>query len=330
MKLSDCNVLVTGAAGFIGSHLVEALVERGARVRAMTHYRSDPTLHNLEFVPREVRDQIEIVRGSIDDEAFVRRAVAGCDVVFHLAALIGIPYSYVAPVSYLNVNLKGTLNILEACRDADTHRLVHTSTSECYGTARYTPIDEAHPLQGQSPYSASKIGADKLVESYSRSFALPVVTVRPFNTFGPRQSTRAITSTIAVQLLSGADRLRLGSLDPVRDLTYVTDTVGGFMQAAEADGVMGEEINLGSGKGVTIRELANRLMTITGRQVPIESDPKRIRPPESEVWELICDNSKARNLLGWQPSISLDEGLGHVVEFLRDNIDMSNSCEYGV
>lgn len=330
MELRGRKVLVTGASGFLGSHLVEALVAEGATVRAMTHYRSDPVLHNLGYLSAEVLGEIEIVRGAIEDDPFVRHAVSGCDVVFHLAALIGIPYSYVAPVSYVNTNVKGTLNVLQACREAGTHRIIHTSTSECYGTARYTPIDEKHPLQGQSPYSATKIAADKMAESYYRSFSLPVVTVRPFNTFGPRQSARAVISTIIAQLLSDAAALRLGSLEPVRDMTFVTDTIAGFIAAAKCDAALGEEINLGTGFGVSIEDLAHRLMKLTGREIRIAADADRTRPEKSEVWQLISNNLKARELMNWRPEISLDEGLARTIDFFRAHKPRFDPAEYWV
>ncbi|MFH1744536.1 MAG: SDR family NAD(P)-dependent oxidoreductase [bacterium] len=321
IRLKDKRVLVTGAAGFIPSHLCEALVAEGARVRAFVHYDSRPSLGNLEYLPQEVAESLEVVSGDVQDPFFVRRAVEGCEVVFHLAALIGIPYSYAAPEAYVRTNTNGTLNVLQACRDAQTPRLVHTSTSETYGTARYVPIDESHPLQAQSPYSASKIAADKLAESYFLSFDLPVVTVRPFNTYGPRQSARAVIPTIAGQLLAGDDELRLGSLEPVRDLTYVTDTVRGFVLAATTEGVEGRVLNLGTGRGVTVNELATALMRIVGREIPIKTDPERVRPEGSEVLRLISSAESARKDLGWEPEIALEEGLNRVVEFLRRHPD---------
>lgn len=319
MTLANKTVLVTGATGFIGSHLVQRLIAEGARVRAFAHYRSDPTLHNLEYLTPEERNDVDVIRGAIEDETFVRTAVDGCDVVFHLAALIGIPYSYAAPTSYVNVNIRGTLNILESARQLGVRRVVHTSTSECYGTALHSPMDEQHPLQAQSPYAATKIAADKLAESYYRSFDLPVITVRPFNTFGPRQSERAITPTIVAQLLSGAAELRLGSVEPVRDLTFVGDTVDGFVRAAEASGGEGEVVNLGTGTGVTIGELAERIMTILDYRVPVREDAARLRPEKSEVRHLLSDNSKARDLLGWRPATSLDDGLHRTIQFMREN-----------
>jgi NAD dependent epimerase/dehydratase len=328
--LKSKQVLVTGATGFIGSHLVQRLVAEGARVRALSHYRGHPGLHNLEYLSREERAAIEVIRGDVQDPFQMRSCVAGCDVVFHLAALIAIPYSYQAPASYVRTNVLGTLNVLEACRSERTPRLVHTSTSETYGSAIYTPIDEQHPLQGQSPYSATKIGADKLAESYYRSFDLGVVTVRPFNTFGPRQSARAVIPTIITQLLAGRSPLRLGSLTPVRDLNFVTDTVDGFVRAACANNVAGETINVGHGAGITIGDLAKRIIKLLGKEVPIESDEQRVRPEKSEVMALICANAKAKQLLGWTPRVHLDEGLQRVIEFVKDNMAQFKLDEYGV
>ena len=330
MSLEGKKVLVTGATGFIGSHLVERLVQRGAHVRAMSHYRSDPSLHNLALTPGQVRESVEVIRGNVEDPFFVRTAVAGCDVVFHLAALIAIPYSYVAPASYVATNVTGTLNVLEACRSEGTPRLVHTSTSETYGSAQYTPIDEKHPLVGQSPYSASKIGADMLAESYYRSMELPVVTIRPFNTFGPRQSARAVIPTIISQLAAGVDELKLGSLSPVRDFTYAADTADGFIAGALADGVEGGLYNLGVGKGITIGDLARTIMELMEVDVPLTEDAQRVRPGKSEVLALISDNSKAKAELGWEPKVSLREGLSRTIEFVRSHPELFRPKEYSV
>jgi len=328
LNVAGKTVLVTGAAGFIPSHLCEALVAEGACVRAFVHYDSRPSLGNLEYLPQDVADALEIVSGDVQDPFFVRRVVEGCDIVFHLAALIGVPYSYVAPEAYIRTNINGTLNLLQACREAQTPRLVHTSTSETYGTARYVPIDEAHPLQAQSPYAASKIAADKLAESYYYTFGLPVVIVRPFNTYGPRQSARAVIPTIAGQLLAGTETLHLGSVEPVRDLTYVTDIVHGFILAAVTEGIEGQVFNLGTGRGVTIEELAEALKRIVGREVPIETDPERVRPLESEVMRLISCSQAARQRLGWEPKIPLEEGLARVVDFLRRHPDHLRPGKY--
>jgi dTDP-glucose 4,6-dehydratase len=296
----------------------------------MTHYRADASLHNLEHLPSEVLSSLEVVKGDIADPHFVRRAVKECDIVFHLAALVAIPYSYVAPTSYIATNVQGTLNVLEACRDERTPRVVHTSTSECYGSAQYTPIDESHPLQGQSPYSASKIAADKVAESYYCSFDLPVVTVRPFNTYGPRQSARAVIPTIIEQLLAGTKTLELGSLDPIRDLTFVTDTVGGFLAAAGYSGVEGKLFNLGTGRAISVGDLARAIMRVIGVDVPVVTKRERVRPDKSEVVELLSDNTKARTELGWSPAMSLEEGLSATVEFFRRYPSGSRPSSYTV
>lgn len=320
MTYKNKKVLVTGAGGFIGSHLVEALIAEGAKVSALLHYNGRNDWGNLESVNMATASECEVILGDITDGTQMRRLAAGKEIIFHLAALIGIPYSYVAPMSYVRTNVEGTVNILEAAREEGVGRVVHTSTSETYGTALYAPIDEVHPLQGQSPYSASKIAADKMAESYYRSFGLPVVTVRPFNTFGPRQSARAVIPTIATQLLAGVDQVRLGSTEPVRDMTFVCDTVAGFMAAGLAgEDCFGEVINLGTGRGETVGKIAEILMEITGRRVEIVSEDRRMRPAKSEVFKLIADNSKAKRLLGWQPCHSLESGLNKVVEYLREN-----------
>jgi len=308
VSLSGRRVLVTGAAGFIGSHLTEALVRAGARVTALTHYSSREDDANLDALGADLRAEVEIVRGDILDAHAVRRVSRGREIIFHLAAQIAIPYSYQSPQIFLDTNAGGTLNVMEAALANDVGRVLHTSTSEVYGTAQYTPIDERHPLQGQSPYAASKIAADKIAESFHCSFGAPVVTVRPFNTFGPRQSSRAIVPTIMGQLASRAPRLRLGLLDPIRDLNFVSDTIGGYLHLAQADGVIGQEFNVGSGVGVSIGELARRIMTIAGREVPIDCETPRLRPEKSEVMELRCDSSRIR-ATGWSPQVSLDEGL---------------------
>jgi dTDP-glucose 4,6-dehydratase len=310
------RLLVTGAAGFIGSHLCELLVREGFQVRAFVHYNSQGRWPNLEQVSPEARRQIEIVPGDIADAGSVSRAVAGCEWVFHLAALIGIPYSYLAPASYVQTNVIGTLNVLDACRAHNVERLLHTSTSETYGSAQYVPIDEKHPMVGQSPYSATKIGADKLAESYWLSFGTPVTIVRPFNTYGPRQSQRAIIPTIISQALKGAV-LKLGNLDPVRDLTFVTDTARGFLAAAHSPRVKGETINLGVGNGVSIRELVDRIGKLVGRTLEVRQENERMRREGSEVVRLISNNSKARGLMEWEPQVDLDAGLAATLEHIR-------------
>jgi len=322
MDLKNREVLVTGAGGFIGSHLVERLVGEGCRVRALVHYNSRGDWGNLKFLPETAMRNVEVISGDVGDPFSTRKAVEGCEVVFHLAALIGIPYSYVAPQSYVQTNVIGTLNVLQASLEYRVKRVVHTSTSETYGTALYTPIDEEHPLQGQSPYSASKIGADKIAESYHRSFGLPVVTIRPFNTYGPRQSARAVIPTIISQILSGKKRIVLGSLTPVRDFSFVKDTVTGFVRLAESPRGVGELFNIGSGKGVTVGEIAGRIAEIIGEPVGIDCDPSRVRPENSEVMTLLCSNAKARDQVGWEPEYSLEEGLKETIDFIRRNLDL--------
>lgn len=324
----DRCVLVTGAGGFIGSHLVETLVRQGARVRAMLHYSSRADAGSLEFLPSAVKGQVEIVRGDLRDFFFVLQACKGCSTVFHLGALIGIPYSYQAPGEYVSTNVVGTLNVLEAARIHGQIRVVHTSTSEVYGTAQYKPIDERHPQVGQSPYSASKIGADKLAESYCHSFGLPVVTVRPFNTYGPRQSARAIIPTILSQLLAGCERLRLGSLNPVRDLTFVTDTAAGMMALGACDEAVGKTVNLGTGRAVSVGELARKCMAVVGRETPIEVDENRVRPQPSEVYCLLSDNRFAKSLCGWEPKIDIDQGLAQTAEFVARSPGLYRAKEY--
>jgi NAD dependent epimerase/dehydratase len=311
-------VLVTGGGGFIGSHVVERLAELGARVRTLVHYNALDSWGWLDQPP--VRHDIEVVSGDICDRDSVRQAMRGIETVFHLAALIAIPYSYHAPASYLRTNVEGTLNVLQVAREHSVERVVHTSTSEVYGTARYVPIDEAHPLQGQSPYSASKIGADKMAEAFYLSFRVPVVTVRPFNTYGPRQSARAVIPTIIIQCLAGGS-IKLGNLTPTRDLNYVSDTVEGFLLAASASDVVGQTINLGSGREVSIGDLVRLISRMTGRSVAIEMDQERVRPEGSEVERLLADNTRARTLLGWQPRVSLEEGLQLTIAWLRQHME---------
>ena len=326
----NLRVFVTGAGGFIGSHLVEALADAGAHVRALVRYTSRGSWGHLEQLAPELRTSLEVVLGDVRDARFMRRQIDGCHVVFHLAALIGIPYSYEASESYIDTNVRGTLNILEAAREAGVQRVVITSTSEVYGTARHTPIDESHPLQAQSPYSASKIAADKLAESYHLSFGLPVVTVRPFNTYGPRQSARAVIPTILSQLLAGKDRLHLGSLDPVRDLVYVGDTVRGFLRAGTVQQAVGQVINLGTGQGISIGDLARLIMKVVGREVPVVEDAERVRPEASEVRLLIASAEVARRVLGWKPEVSLTEGLRRVTEYISGNISAYPVGSYAV
>lgn len=318
MNWKGRKVLVTGAGGFIGSHLAERLVESGASVRAMVHYNA---LGNWGWLDEStLRNDMEIVAGDIRDRDSVRQAMAGTEMVFHLAALIAIPYSYEVPESYVRTNVLGTMNVLQAARDVDVERVVHTSTSEVYGTASYVPIDEKHPLRGQSPYSASKIGADKMVEAFHLSFGVPVVTVRPFNTFGPRQSARAVVPTIIIQCLTG-QAVRLGNLHPSRDLNYVSNTVDGFIRAAESKKAVGLTINIGSGREITIRELVNVIAKMVGKPSVIAKDRQRVRPKNSEVDRLVADNSVARKVLGWKPAVSLEEGLAQTAEWMQSHLE---------
>lgn len=326
---SGKRVLVTGAGGFIGSHLTESLARAGATVRAFVRYNSRGDAGLLRQLPAEVLDEVEIVAGDLRDGAAVERAVADCDVVFHLGAIISIPYSYLHPLETAETNFMGTLAVLLACRAHGVARLVHTSTSEVYGTAQFTPMDESHPLQGQSPYSASKIGADKLVESFYRSYDLPAVTVRPFNTYGPRQSARAVIPTIITQALT-ADCIRLGSLTTRRDFTYVGDTVAGFLRAALAPDVTGAEINLGTGDDIAIGELAERVIALVGRPVEIVTEAERLRPEKSEVLRLLSGNDRAQRLLGWRPVWPLDDGLRQTVAWIGDHLDFYRVGRYEV
>jgi len=328
MSNNNNTVLVTGAGGFIGSHLVEGLVEAGHQVRAMVHYNFQNSWGWLDTFPKELMTNVEVVSGDIRDPFFVRKAVSGCETVYHLAALIAIPYSYIAPATYVETNIQGTLNVLQACRDEDISRLVHTSTSEVYGTAQYVPIDEKHPIVGQSPYSASKIGADKLAESYFLSFGTPVATIRPFNTFGPRQSARAVIPTLITQALSGAQVISLGSMSPVRDFNYVKDTVRGFMAIAASDKTVGRVTNIGRGHGISISELAELILKLCDSSATIEVDLNRIRPETSEVFELVCDNSEARRILGWEPHYTVNDGLEATVTWLRENLYRYKSDRY--
>jgi len=323
------KVLVTGAGGFIGSHLTERLVKEGAKVKAFLHYNSRNDWGLLELLPKDILDEIEIFTGDIQDPFAVGKAVSGCSIVFHLASLIAIPYSYIAPQSFVTTNVLGAVNVMEAALKEGVERVVHTSTSEVYGTAQYVPIDEKHPLQGQSPYSASKIGADKIAQSYYRSFNLPVATIRPFNTYGPRQSARAVIPTIITQVLKG-DKLKLGDLTPTRDLNFVYDTVEGFLKMACVPEAIGEVINIGSGKEISIGDLAKKIMSLIGKEVPIVTEEIRKRPKKSEVQRLLADNSKAKKLLNWQPKYTIDEGLKITIDWISKNLNKYKVDIYNV
>ncbi len=329
MNWNGKKVLVTGAGGFIASHLIERLASEGAAVRGFARYNSRNDLGMLKRLAPEVLSQVEIMQGDLRDTEAVRNAVRGADTVFHLGALIAIPYSYVNPREVFDVNINGTLNVLMAARDFGTRRVIHTSTSEVYGTAQYVPIDEKHPLQGQSPYSASKSGADRIAESFYRSFETPVVTLRPFNTFGPGQSMRAVIPTIIVQALT-RDEVKLGSLEPSRDFTFVKDTADGFMKVAEAEGVLGEEINLGNDNTIRIGDLAEKIFKIIGKTPKIVADPQRVRPGKSEVMKLWASNEKAKRMIGWEPRVSLDEGLKLTIEWISAHLDLYRPDQYTV
>ncbi len=321
------RVLVTGAGGFIGSHLTERLVELGATTRAFVHYNSLGTWGWLDRSP--VKNEVEVIAADICDRDSVSKSVREMDVVFHLAALIAIPYSYHAPASYVKTNIEGMLNILQAVRDAGVKRLVHTSTSEVYGTARYVPINESHPLQGQSPYSASKIGADKLAEAFHYSFGAPVVIVRPFNTFGPRQSARAVIPTIITQCLTG-NKVYLGDLHPTRDLNYVANTVEGFLLAAASSQAVGQTINLGSGREISIGDLAQLIARLMNCSITIETATERIRPAASEVERLVADSKLAYGLLRWKPLIDLEEGLQRTIDWISTHMDIYRPEQYAI
>jgi NAD dependent epimerase/dehydratase len=330
MRYEGKRVLVTGAGGFIGSHLVETLAVAGAKVTAFVHYNSRNDHGNLSYVDAEIRNSTDIVFGDIRDPFMVKKVVQSQEIVFHLAALIGIPYSYHAPQSYVETNTLGTLNVLQGALETGVARVVHTSTSEVYGTAQYVPIDEKHPLQPQSPYAASKVGADSLAWSYFLSFGLPVSTIRPFNTFGPRQSARAVIPTILSQLTRRVETIRVGSLEPIRDFTYVKDLTQAFLAVAESDGAVGSVINVGSGTGVTIAELLDRCCAVSGYRPEIVVDEQRLRPESSEVMRLVCDNSRAATVVGWQPTRTLDEGLASTLQFVEEHPHALHSTGYTI
>jgi NAD dependent epimerase/dehydratase len=324
------KVLVTGADGFIGSHLTERLAKAGAQVRAYAYYNSFAHWGWLNDLDADLRRSVEIFPGDIRDSRRTSEAVEGNEIVFHLASLIAIPYSYHAPESYVQTNVQGGLNVLNACRFHRVSKLIHTSTSEVYGSAQYVPIDESHPLQGQSPYSASKIAADMMAESFYRSFGLPVTTIRPFNTFGPRQSSRAVIPTILSQLHAGSKQIKLGALSPTRDFNFVADTVAGFLAVAEADDVIGQVINIGSGAEIAIGDLVKTILDVTGKSAEIISDEQRMRPEKSEVDRLLCDNSKAKEKTGWQPAFSLEDGLEITSRWVKENLKYFDSDSYTI
>ena len=322
------KVLVTGADGFIGSHLTELLVEKGYEVRAFAFYNSFNTWGWLDTLPTSIMDHVEVFTGDIRDPNGVREAVKGCAAVFHLAALIAIPFSYYSPDSYVDTNIKGTLHVLQAARDFGTGRVLITSTSEVYGTARYVPIDEGHPYQGQSPYSATKIGADRLAESFYRSFSLPVTIVRPFNTYGPRQSARAVIPTVITQLLAGKTEIKLGALTPTRDFNYVKDTANGFYQIFKSDKTLGEEINIATQQEISVGDLAEELIRQINPAAKIVCDEERLRPEKSEVNRLLGCNEKIKRLTDWAPQYTLAQGLEETIAFLRDHLDLYKTDIY--
>ena len=315
------NVLVTGAGGFIGSHLTAHLADLNANVKAFVRYNSRNDWGMLELLPKDALNQIEVIMGDLRDADAVRHAAKEVDIIFHLGSLIAIPYSYIHPRETIETNVIGTLNILTAAKENGIEKIVHTSTSEVYGTARYVPIDEDHPLQGQSPYSASKIGADKIAESFYCAFDLPVAIIRPFNTYGPKQSARAVIPTIITQALT-KEKIFLGSLHPTRDYTYVTDVVEGFIKVAESPKSVGDVINIGSNFEISIGDLANKIISLLGKKTEIITDPARIRPQDSEVERLWCDNTKAKRLLGWVPKTALDDGLKRTIEWISEHINL--------
>lgn len=324
------NVLITGADGFIGSHLTEALLEAGYNVKAFVYYNSFNNWGWLDILPKEKLSQIEIFTGDIRDPNGVRTVMKGVDMVFHLAALIAIPFSYHSPDSYVDTNIKGTLNVLQAARDLETSRVLVTSTSEVYGTARYVPIDEHHPFQGQSPYSATKIGADRLAESFYRSFDMPISIVRPFNTYGPRQSARAVIPTIISQLLAGKKEIKLGSLTPTRDFNFVKDTTNGFIEIAKTDKTIGEEINIATQQEISIGELAQEIINQINPKAKIVCEEQRLRPEKSEVNRLLGSNEKIMRLTNWKPQYTFKQGIEETIKWMRENLDAYKTDIYNV
>lgn len=328
-KLKNKKIFVTGGGGFIGSHLVDKLVRKGIDVRVFVRYNSRNDWGMIDSLPLKIKKAVDVYQGDLKDPWSVKKALEGCNVVFHLGALIAIPYSYMNPIDFVQTNVLGTAYLLRACLDTGIERFIHTSTSEVYGTAQYVPIDEAHPLTAQSPYSATKIAADKLVESFYRTYKLPTVTVRPFNTYGPGQSARAIVPTIITQALT-RKTIKLGSLTPTRDLTYVSDTVYGFILAAVRDEAIGEVINLGNGKEISIGDLARKIKKLLKKNLRITQSKERVRPVSSEVDRLLAHNQKAKDLLGWSPKINIDTGLTNTIEWIKKNIDDYKSEIYNV
>lgn len=324
------KILVTGADGFIGSHLVEKLVNEGNKVRAFVYYNSFNSWGWLDSFSKEMLSEIDVFTGDIRDPNGVRKAVEGMDEVYHLAALIAIPFSYHSPDTYVDTNIKGTLNVLQAARSLETSRLLITSTSEVYGTAQYVPIDEKHPFQGQSPYSATKIGADRLAESFYRSFNMPLTIVRPFNTYGPRQSARAVIPTIITQLLSGHKEIQLGSLTPTRDFNYVKDTVNGFIEIAKSNMTIGEEINIATQQEISIGQLAEELVRQINPSAKIVCDEQRLRPEKSEVNRLLGSNEKIKRLTNWKTQYSFESGLAETIEFFKNNLDKYKTDIYNL
>lgn len=348
MDLKNKKILITGADGFIGSHLTEALLKAGLNIRPFVLYNSLNSWGWLDYLPEESKKELDVVAGDIRDHYGIKQAMKGCDVVFHLAALVAIPYSYNSPSSYVDTNIKGTLNILQAARELELEKIVHTSTSEVYGTAQFVPITEEHPLQGQSPYSASKIGADHLAISFYNSFGMPVTIIRPFNTYGPRQSARAVIPTVITQIASSNSnrynsssspssiKIKLGAIEPTRDFNYITDTVNGFIAIASSDRSIGEIINIGSNYEISIGDLVNLIAELMGVEVEIETDIQRIRPKQSEVERLLADNTKAKNLLGWNPSYygrdGLKRGLTETIAWFTDpqNLVLYKTNRYNI
>lgn len=331
MSWNGKKVLVTGAEGFIGSHLTERLVELGADVTALVQYNSFNNWGWIDTFDKNIKDSIKVITGDVREYDNVKRMVSGQEVIMHLAALIAIPYSYLSPMAYVRTNVEGTTNILEACREEkNIEKIVHTSTSETYGTALYVPIDEKHPMQGQSPYSASKIGADKMAESFYKSFNLPIATIRPFNTYGPRQSARAVIPTIISQILAGKREIKLGSLTPTRDFNYVKDTAEAFVKIAESDKTIGEVINAGSNYEISIGDTVKKIIKLIGHDVKVLCDEERIRPEKSEVNRLWADNTKIKNLTDWTPKYSIDEGLAETIDWIKNNMQYFKTDIYNV